>query len=224
MTIEAIVAEGTWWLFGFFGREPTSDRSMGWGHRLANASWRGNAIGTGSTTTSWLNTGPLGTTSLLSCSWASCSRQVPPGSFSHRAAMSRAAALLAWAPGLGFGLPCIYGIWYFADRGVVWTFLSFPTYGGGPFEDVGIETTVTLLVSFLLVCVAEVVAGFLLWRKKRSGGLLALVLLPLEFAFWIGFALPLGPVVGLARTGLVLMAWPEFRAADARRTAETGAR
>ena len=119
------------------------------------------------------------------------------------------------ATGLGFGLPCAYGIWYFADGGVVWTFLGFPTYGGRPFENVGIETTVTVLVSFLLVRAAELVAGFLLWRNKRSGGLLALSLLPLEFAFWIGFALPLGPVVGLARTGLVLMAWPEFR--DARR-------
>jgi hypothetical protein len=28
-----------------------------------------------------------------------------------------------------------------------------------------------------------------------------------EFAFWIGFALPLGPVAGLARTVLVLLGW-----------------
>lgn len=141
--------------------------------------------------------------------------------------MSRAAAVLAWTTGLGFGLPCIYGIWYLADRGDVWTFLGFPTYGRGPFEDVGIETTETLLVTFLLVCVAEVVAGFLLWRNKRSGGLLALALLPLEFVFWIGFALPLGPIVGLARTGSILVARSEFRhgdARDARRTAGSGPR
>jgi hypothetical protein len=121
--------------------------------------------------------------------------------------MMRAAALLAWASGLGFGLPCIYAIWYFADRGHVWTFLGFPTYGGGPFEDIGIETTVPLLVLFLLVCVAELVAGWLLWHRRRAGALLALALLPLEFAFWIGFLLPLGPVVGLARTALVLLGW-----------------
>jgi hypothetical protein len=34
--------------------------------------------------------------------------------------------------------------------------LGFPTYGGGPFEDAGIQTSVPLLVSFLLVCVGEV--------------------------------------------------------------------
>jgi hypothetical protein len=32
---------------------------------------------------------------------------------------------------------------------------------------------------------------------------LALALLPLEFAFWVGFALPLGPVAGAARTVLL---------------------
>jgi hypothetical protein len=141
--------------------------------------------------------------------------------------MSKAAALLAWATGLGFGLPCFYGIWYFSDRGYIWTFLGFPTYGGGPFEGIGIDTTVALLVMFLLVCLAEMVTGWLLWRQQRAGALLALALLPVEFAFWIGFALPLGPVVGLVRTGLVLMAWPEFRHADARddrRIAGAGAR
>jgi hypothetical protein len=127
----------------------------------------------------------------------------------------RVAALLTWVLGLGFGLPCVYGIWYFADRGYVWTFMGFPTYGGGPFEDAGIETTVPLLVLFLLVCIAELVVGWLLWRGQRAGALLALVLLPFEFAFWIGFALPLGPVLGLARTGLVLFSLSPYSRAGA---------
>ena len=124
--------------------------------------------------------------------------------------MMRVAALLSWALGLGFGLPCVYGIWYFADRGYVWTFMGFPTYGGGPFEDAGIKTTVPLLVLFLLVCLAELVVGWLLWRRQRAGALLALVLLPFEFASWIGFALPLGPVLGLARTGLILISLSQY--------------
>ena len=83
--------------------------------------------------------------------------------------MMRGAAVLAWVTGLGFGLPCTYAIWYFADRGDVWTFLGFPAYGRGPFEDIGIETTVPLLVLFLLACVAEVAAGWLLWQRRRAG-------------------------------------------------------
>ena len=118
----------------------------------------------------------------------------------------RTAALHAWLVGLGFGLPCVYAIWYFADQGLVWTFMGFPTYGEGPFEDVGLVTTVPLLVAFLLVCLAELVMGWLLWSRRRSGVVLSLVLLPLELAFWIGFLLPYGFVVGAARTVLVLIA------------------
>ena len=128
--------------------------------------------------------------------------------------MTKLAAVLSWLLGLGFGLPCVYAIWFLADRGRVWTFLGFPTYSQGPFEDIGLATTVPLLVAFLLVCVAEVVVGWLLWQRRRAGGVLALALLPLEFAFWIGFALPLGPVVGLARTVLLAMAWSSLRRAN----------
>ena len=106
--------------------------------------------------------------------------------------------------GLGFGLPCAYGIRYLSRTGEVWTFVGFPTNGGGPFERIGIRTTVPLLVAFLVVCGLEVVAGWLLWRGRRAGAVLGVALLPIEFAFWIGFALPLGPPLGLARVILVI--------------------
>ena len=83
--------------------------------------------------------------------------------------MMRAAAALAWAAGLGFGLHCIYAIWYLADRGDVWTFMGFPDLRQGAVEDIGIETTVSLLVLFLLVCAAELVTGWLLWHRRARG-------------------------------------------------------
>jgi len=112
--------------------------------------------------------------------------------------------VLAWIPGLGFGLPCVYAIWYLAEFGTVWTFLGFPTYGAGPFESIGLSTTVPLLVTFLAVCLAELALGYLLWNRR--GVVLAFALLPLELAFWIGFALPLGPLTGLLRTALLISA------------------
>ncbi|MGH8824110.1 MAG: hypothetical protein ACRDVN_06510 [Jiangellaceae bacterium] len=69
------------------------------------------------------------------------------------------------------------------------------------------ETSVPLLVAFLLVCAAECVAGWLLWGGHRTGAILALALLPLELVFWVGFALPFGPIVAEARTVLILMSW-----------------
>jgi hypothetical protein len=104
-------------------------------------------------------------------------------------------------------LPCVYAIWYFVDRGQIWTFLGYPTYGEGLFENVGIKTSVPLLVSFLLVCVAELVVGWMLWWSRRPGLVFALALLPIELLFWVGFLLPVGPPLGLLRTILVLMAW-----------------
>jgi len=130
--------------------------------------------------------------------------------------MTKTAGVLACFTGLVFGLPGVYAIWHLVDRGSVWVFLGFRTYGDGPFEDLGIYTTVPLLLAFLSVCVAELLAGWLLWRHRRDGGVLALALLPVEFAFWIGFALPLGPVAGLTRTVLVLMSWSSLRRARAR--------
>jgi hypothetical protein len=121
--------------------------------------------------------------------------------------MVRAAGVFTWAVGLSFGLPCVLAIWHFASYGDVWTFMGFPTYGGGPFEDIGIQTTVPLLVVFLLICAAEVGAGLLLWKRLHSGAILALALLPVELAFWIGFALPVGPAAGVARTVLLLLGW-----------------
>lgn len=118
----------------------------------------------------------------------------------------RLAAVLSGFAGLGFGLPCVYAIGFFARHGEVWTFLGFPTYGDGPFARIGIETSVPLLVGFLLVCVAELVVGVLLWQELTVGAWAALILLPFELVFWTGFALPLGFVLGLARTALVVVA------------------
>jgi hypothetical protein len=126
------------------------------------------------------------------------------GSHTAPKPMVRLAAVLSIMLGLGFGLPCAYGIRYLSRTGEVWTFLGFPTYGGGPFERIGIRTTVPLLVAFLVVCGLEVVTGWLLWRGRRASRVVAVALLPIELAFWIGFALPFGPPLGLARAILVI--------------------
>jgi hypothetical protein len=118
----------------------------------------------------------------------------------------RLAGVLSWLLGLGFGLPCVYGTWYFARNREVWTFLGFPTYGKALFAKHGIETSVPLLVGFLVVCGAEVVIGGLLWQQSQLGAWLGLALVPVEAVFWAGFALPLGFVLGAVRTGMIVVA------------------
>lgn len=128
--------------------------------------------------------------------------------------MFRAAAVLCWLLAAGFGLPGIPAIAHVARGEGLWYFMGFPAYGHGPFEQIGIPTTVPLLVAFLLVAVAEVVAGVLLWIGRRAGAVLAHILRPIELVFWIGFALPFGPVIGLARTVLIVLAARRDRAGE----------
>lgn len=119
--------------------------------------------------------------------------------------MTRAAGAIAWLLGLGFGLPCVYATWYFISDDEVWTLFGFPTYGDGVFEQVGLDTSVPLLLAFLLVCVAEMVLGWWLWSGHRGNRAFAALLLPVELVFWVGFALPFGPILGVVRTALVLV-------------------
>jgi hypothetical protein len=48
-----------------------------------------------------------------------------------------------------------------------------------------------LLLLFGVVALAEAAVGVLLWRGRRRAAFWSLALLPVEIAFWVGFALPL---------------------------------
>jgi hypothetical protein len=119
--------------------------------------------------------------------------------------MRIAAGVMSILAGLGFGLPGVFGLRHFRATGEVWTFLGFPTYGGGPFESAGLKTSTGLLAAFVVVCLAEVVVGVLLIAGVGGASVLAYLLLPIEMVYWIGFALPFGPVLGIARTVLLLI-------------------
>ena len=123
----------------------------------------------------------------------------------------RFAALLLWLSGAGFGLPCLQAISnLLAGRDIPYV-MGFPAYGRGPFERNGLPTTVPLLVGFLVVCLLEGLAGWLVWRGKRRGAILALLLLPAGAVYWWGFALPFGPILSLARTLLIVQRWDGLR-------------
>ena len=121
--------------------------------------------------------------------------------------MIKAASFCLWFSGLGFGLSCIYGIWYFMRTRTIATVMGFPTYGNGPFEKIGIHTSTPLLIGFLLVCILECVCGWGLWHNEKGSAVLSLAIIPLEIFFFIGFALPFGPPLIIIRTILLLLAW-----------------
>lgn len=120
--------------------------------------------------------------------------------------LDRVAGGLGCLSGLGFGAFGVIGTAHFARTGEVWHAMGFPAYGEGPFERVGVPTSVPLLAGFVTVCAAEVVVGCMLWSGVRGARALSVALIPLELTYWVGFALPYGPVLGVLRTAAVTVA------------------
>jgi hypothetical protein len=122
----------------------------------------------------------------------------------------RLAAFLQWFVAFGFGVFCIPAIRNLLNGEDIPLVMGFPAYGRGPFERVGIPTSVPLLLGFLLVCVLEAAASYLLWGGQKSGAILSLVLVPIGAIFWWGFALPIPPLLAAVWTVLILLNWQAF--------------
>ena len=102
----------------------------------------------------------------------------------------RVAAILHWFVAVGFGIFCFPAIRNLLNGQSIPMIMGYPAYGQGPFERIGIPTTIPLLIAFLAVCILEAVAGVLLWNAHMSGAVLALVLLPVGGIFWWGSPCP----------------------------------
>ena len=121
--------------------------------------------------------------------------------------MLKVASVCLWISGLGFGLPCIYGIWHLVREKSIAIFMGFPTYGNGPFERIGIQTTVPLMTAFLFACTLECICGWGVWRGDKGAAMLSFLMIPIEAFFYFGFALPFGPPVVVIRIILLVLAW-----------------
>lgn len=125
--------------------------------------------------------------------------------------MLKIASICLWISGLGFGIPCIYGIWHFLKTRKIATVMGFPSYGYGPFEKAGIATSTPLLTGFLLVCVLECICGWGLWTGNKGMACLSFAIMLPELFYFIGFALPFGPPFMVIRSIILLIAWSQLR-------------
>jgi hypothetical protein len=112
--------------------------------------------------------------------------------------MTRAAAWVVRLAGvcgvigpLGFGgftIPAIVSV--AQGHGIIYVWGN-PTYGDGPFERIGVPTTVPLLVGFLAACLVQLVGAGLLICLRPSGFIVLPAGMLLSAVFWWGFDLPL---------------------------------
>ena len=80
----------------------------------------------------------------------------------------RIAAVLTAVSAFGLGIPCIMAIRNLsAGLGIPYVF-GYPAYGGGGFERHGIATSIPLLIGFLVICIAEAYAVWLLWGGYKQ--------------------------------------------------------
>ncbi len=120
--------------------------------------------------------------------------------------------------------------WLFLVNGLAWGLAFFPfdlylrslgrlpvlpvigTGMGGPISNqFGWRGVVWLLIPMGLLAWVEVLAGWWLRHRRKEGGWLAIVLLPVSMFFWYGFLLPIWMLLGPARVALVLYGWKALR-------------
>ena len=121
---------------------------------------------------------------------------------------ARIAAVLTWVYSAGFGLSTVPVAIYLLRRGRLPVFAGlFETYGGPWSARLQQRTFIVLLMAFLIVTLVAAWAAWLLWNGSKAGAVLALVLLPIEAVFWVGFALPIPWLIGVARVAYTALAW-----------------
>ena len=124
---------------------------------------------------------------------------------------ARGAAVMLWLVAAGWALPAPVLMWWVAVKGRLPVLPYIGEPNGGPFsESVAPGVFIVLLGLSLLLGIAQIVAGVLLWHGERAGAALQFAILPLEAVFWYGFALPIPPVFALIRVALVLLAWRQL--------------
>ena len=121
---------------------------------------------------------------------------------------AHAAAVLTWVYAACFGIPAIPVSSHLLTNGYLPTFFGLFTVYGGPWSSrLQAGTFVALLVAFLLVIVVAAWSAWWVWQGSKVGMLINLAILPVEAVFWLGFALPFPWLIGIARAGLLAMAW-----------------
>ena len=130
-----------------------------------------------------------------------------PGSGARaRTPFVTAASVLFYFDAFAWGVGVVPPLYY------AFTYKALPiVFGirlmGGPFESLGLDALIVMGIIFVVVSAMKFLAAYWLWQSRKDGAVLGLILLGLSPIFWYGFALPLGPLLGIAQLVLLMLVW-----------------
>jgi hypothetical protein len=117
-----------------------------------------------------------------------------------------------WLVAAGFGIPAPFVASHYLRERTLPSFMGlFSMYGGGLFDRFSPEIFAVFLGLFTALCALEAYAAWLLWNGEPLGAWMTLALLPIDVVFWVGFAVPFPPLIGIARLGLLAAGWSALR-------------
>jgi len=76
---------------------------------------------------------------------------------------------------------------------------------GGPFEKLGLDALIVAGIGYVMVSALKILAAYWLWGGRADGAVLEMILLGLSAIFWYGFALPIGPLLGVIQVVLLVL-------------------
>ena len=126
-----------------------------------------------------------------------------------RTPLVTALTVLIVVDGLGWALGVLLTLKYMLDH------RSLPSVAGirllsGPLEAIGVDGMVVAGLCFVTISALKLLAAYWVWNLRMDGAVLELILLGISIPFWYGFALPFGPIGGLAECVLIVLAWRSF--------------
>jgi hypothetical protein len=111
--------------------------------------------------------------------------QAPPAARQAAPPAAKAATIVTWVYAACFGLPAIPVAVYLLRNGrLPWLFDAFPIYGGPWYHGGQLERFAAQLGAFLVLMLVVSWGGWLLWRGRRAGAVLALATIPVEALLW----------------------------------------
>ena len=130
-----------------------------------------------------------------------------PGSQARvRAPLVTVVSILFYFDAFAWGLGVVPTLYFALAYGTLPTVVGIRLMGG-PLESLGIDALIVAGIVFVFVSALKILAAYWLWCSKRDGAVLGLALTWPSVTFWYGFALPLGPPLGIAEIVLLAMVW-----------------